>query len=91
MNIGNVLGVGSVVFLLSLGGCGQSAFDSVNVLAENGDPRSQLELGKFYAEGLGVSEDAADDVAFALVVCHGLFQLHQPPTLSLYITCVCVL
>ena len=60
MNIGKVLGLGSVVFLLSLGGCGQSAFDSVKVLAENGDPRSQLEIGRFYAEGLGVSEDTAE-------------------------------
>jgi len=60
MNISRVLRVCSVVFLLSLNGCGQSEFELMKELAQKGDADAQLKLGRLYVEGDVVSEDAAE-------------------------------
>jgi uncharacterized protein len=62
MKISKVLGWCSFVFLFVLGGCSQSDFHLVKELAEKGDADSQLKLGRLYAEGDVVPEDAAEAV-----------------------------
>ena len=53
------LGFSLVVFLISTGGFDPSDFELIKGLAEGGDADAQLNVGRIYANGVGVSQDDA--------------------------------